>query len=148
MFRGSHHYTLDEKGRLVLPPPFREVIKADGGDKFRLTRMDNIIYGYSLNEWSKVEGRILEMTTKSANIRRFRRSFIGNAQDCQFDKQGRVLIPPMLRDAAKLEKEIVLVGDLDHFEIWRKDNWDLEEQALLNDMQSVEVRNEIAQLGI
>jgi MraZ protein len=145
---GSHHYTLDEKGRLVLPPPFREAIKADGGDRCMLTRMFNTIYGYSLNEWEQVKARILERANKNDEMRRVRRSFFGNAHDCQLDKQGRILIPPMLREAAKLEKEIVLVGDQDHFEIWRKDNWELEDQTVQNNMQNVEVRNEIAQLGI
>ncbi|MBI5062796.1 MAG: division/cell wall cluster transcriptional repressor MraZ [Desulfatitalea sp.] len=148
MFRGSSEYTLDDKGRLVLPPRFREVIRTGGGDMVMITQKDNALYGYTLSEWSKLEERILELSKKSDIMRRFRRSFVGKAQECPFDKQGRVLIPPTLREGAHLEKEIVLVGDLDHFEIWRKDNWELENKALENDMQSVEVRNEIAQLGL
>ncbi len=147
MFKGCHHYTLDEKGRLVLPPPFREVIRDAGGERVVLTRKSNIINGYSLNEWNILEQRLLEMSKKSDAMRRIRRSFIGNAHECPFDKQGRVLIPPMLREAANLEKEIVLVGDLDHFEIWRKDTWEQEQQTVQN-MQDPEVLNEIAQLGL
>lgn len=113
-----------------------------------ITQKGDALLGFTFNEWSQLEERILELSRKSDIMRRFRRSFIGNAQECTFDKQGRVLIPPTLRESAHLEKEIVLVGDLDHFEIWRKDKWDQEDQALKTDLQSVEVRNEIAQLGL
>lgn len=113
-----------------------------------ITQKGDALLGYTLNEWSKLEERILELSRKSDIMRRFRRSFIGNSQECSFDKQGRVLIPPTLRESAHLEKEIVLLGDLDHFEIWNKENWEQEEQAVQNQMQSVEVRNEFAQIGL
>ncbi|MFZ1986438.1 MAG: division/cell wall cluster transcriptional repressor MraZ [Desulfatitalea sp.] len=148
MFRGSSPHTLDEKGRLVIPSRFREVIRAGGGDVAMLTQWDKSVYGYTLSEWSKVEERILSMSDKSDTVRRFRRFFVGSAQECPFDRQGRVLIPPALRKYASLDKEIVLVGDLNHFEIWSKDNWELANKAIEDDMQKLEVRNEIAQLGI
>lgn len=148
MFRGSSPHTLDEKGRIVIPSRFREVIRAGGGDVVMLTQWGQSVYGYTLSEWSKVEERILSMSDKSDTVRRFRRFFIGGAHECPFDKQGRVLIPPALRNHAVLDKEIVLVGDLNHFEIWSKENWELENEAVQNDMQKLEVRNEIAQLGI
>jgi MraZ protein len=148
VFRGRHQYTLDEKGRLVLPPAFREEIRSKGGEIFMITQKGDTLLGFTFNEWSQLEERILELSKKSDIMRRFRRSFIGNAQECTFDKQGRVLIPPTLRESAHLEKEIVLVGDLDHFEIWSKDKWNQEDQTLKNDIQSPEVRNELAQLGL
>lgn len=148
MFRGSSPHTLDEKGRLVIPSRFREVIRAAGGDIVMLTQWDKSVYGYTLSEWTKVEERILSMSDKSDTVRRFRRFFVGGAQECPCDKQGRVLIPPSLRKYAALDKEIILVGDLNHFEIWSKENWDLANKAMEDDMQKVEVRNEIAQLGI
>ena len=57
-------------------------------------------------------------------------------------------MPPSLRDYAQLEKEIVLVGVLDHFEIWAQDNWEKENQRMEVDMQNEEVRNEISRLGL
>jgi MraZ protein len=106
------------------------------------------VYGYTLSEWTKVEERILSKSNTSDIVRRFRTIFVGSAQECTFDKQGRVLIPPALREFASLDKEIILVGDLNHFEIWSKENWALANKAMADDMQKVEVRNEIAQLGI
>lgn len=148
MFRGSSSHTLDVKGRLIIPARFRDVIRAGGGDAVMITRMDGSLFAYTLSEWSKIEERILSLAEKSDSMRRFRRVFVGGAHECPVDKQGRVLIPPALRAYAGLEKEVVLVGVLEHFEIWSQQNWDKENEAMEMDMQQVEVRNEIAKLGL
>lgn len=88
------------------------------------------------------------MAEKSENMRRFRRVFIGGAFDCPCDKQERILIPPTLREYAAFDREIVLVGVLDHFEIWSRENWDRENQQMEADMKKEDVRNEIAKLGL
>lgn len=148
MFRGSSFHTIDTKGRIIIPARFRDVIKADGADGVMVSRMDSCLVGYPFNEWRKIEAKILAMAEKSENMRRFRRVFIGGAFECNCDKQDRILIPPSLRQYAAFEKEIVLVGVLDHFEIWSRDNWDNENLNLEEDMKKEEVRNEIAKLGI
>ena len=148
MFRGSSFHTIDTKGRIIIPARFRDVIKADGADGVMVSRMDSCLVGYPFNEWRKIEAKILAMAEKSENMRRFRRVFIGGAFECNCDKQDRILIPPSLRQYAVFEKEIVLVGVLDHFEIWSRDNWDNENLNLEEDMKKEEVRNEIAKLGI
>ena len=148
MFRGSSFHTIDTKGRIIIPARFRDVIKADGADGVMVSRMDSCLVGYPFNEWRKIEAKILAMAEKSENMRRFRRVFIGGAFECNCDKQDRILIPPSLRQYAAFEKEIVLVGVLDHFEIWSRDNWDNENLTLEEDMKKEEVRNEIAKLGI
>ncbi len=148
MFRGYSYHTIDNKGRIIIPARFRDIIKANGGDCVMVSRMDNCLVGYPMEEWRNIESKILDMSEKSGNIRRFRRVFIGGASACNCDKQDRILIPQALREYAVLEKDIVLVGVLDHFEIWSRENWDLENTDLENDMQKEEVRNEIAKLGI
>ncbi len=113
-----------------------------------VTRMDRSLFAYALNEWSKIEDRIMALAEKSEHMRRFRRVFVGGAFECVCDKQGRVLIPPTLREYAELEKEIVLVGVLDHFEIWSRENWAKENELMENGMQQEEVRREISKLGL
>jgi MraZ protein len=103
---------------------------------------------FPFNKWHEIETKILSMAEKSAKMRRFRRVFIGGAFECNCDKQDRILIPPSLRQYAALDKEIVLVGVLDHFEIWSRDNWENENKVQEEDMKEEEVRNEIARLGI
>lgn len=148
MFRGSSIHSIDAKGRIIIPSRFRDVIRTGGSEAVMLTRMDKSLYAYALDEWGKIEKRILALAEKSDNMRRFRRVFVGGAFECGCDKQGRVLIPPTLRDYAQLDKEIVLVGVLDHFEIWARENWDKENELMEIDMQKEGVRNEIARLGL
>lgn len=147
MFRGSSFHTLDAKGRMIVPARFRDIIRANG-DGVMVSRMDSCLLAYTLPEWHRIENRILTLSEKSETMRRFRRVFIGGAFECSCDKQERILIPPSLRQYAGLEKEIVLVGVLDHFEIWSRDNWDRENSHMEDDMTKEVVRNEIAKLGL
>ncbi|NQT70845.1 MAG: division/cell wall cluster transcriptional repressor MraZ [Desulfobacteraceae bacterium] len=148
MFRGSSLHTIDLKGRIIVPARFREIIKADDNNGIMISRMDSGLVAYTLTEWRKIENRILSLAEKSDNMRRFRRVFIGGAFECPCDKQGRILIPPMLRQYAELSREIVLVGVLDHFEIWSREKWEKENLHMEKDMKKEEVRNEIAKLGL
>ena len=148
MFRGSSFHTIDAKGRLIIPARFRDVIRADGGERVMLSRMDGCVVVYVLEEWRRIETRILQLAQKNDNMRRFRRVFIGGAFDCNCDKQERILIPPLLREYAGLQKDVVLVGVLDHFEIWSREKWEHENQNLEKDLKQEEVRNEIASLGL
>ncbi len=148
MFRGSSFHTIDTKGRIIIPARFRDVIKADGSYGVMLSRMDGALIAYTYDEWRKIESRILSLAEKSESMRRFRRVFIGGSFECSCDKQDRILIPQNLREYAGFEKDIVLVGVLDHFEIWSRDSWNRENMDLEKDMKKEDVRNEIAKLGL
>ncbi len=148
MFRGSSFHNLDPKGRLIIPARFRDVLKQSSIDGLMVSMMDGALSCYTFEEWRKIEGRILDLSVKSEHMRRFRRIFIGGAHECMLDKQGRILIPPSLRQHAGLKKEVVLVGVLDHFEVWAKDIWAQEDDKLQNDMKDEDLRNEVAALGL
>ena len=148
MFRGSSFNTIDSKGRIIIPARFRDVIKAGGGDGVIVTRLDKALFAYTFDQWSKIESKVLAMSETSEYMRRFRRVFIGGASDCNCDKQGRILIPPVLRQYAEFEKEIVLVGQIVHFEIWSKENYEHEVVQMEEDMKKEAVSNEIAKLGL
>ncbi len=152
MFRGSSYHTIDDKGRINIPSRFRELIRNNGGNGLVLSGPgldEQGLVAYPYKNWEMVEDKILRMAEKSPSMRRFRRIFIGESAECSLDKQGRILIPQSLRDYAGLEKDIVLVGVLDHFEIWSLENWNEEKRKLHEeDMQDEEVSNEIARLGL
>ena len=148
MFRGSFFHTIDSKGRIIIPAKFRDVIKAQESNGVMVSRIDGGLVAYTYDEWRNIETRILSLAEKSENMRRFRRVFIGGAFECACDKQDRILIPQNLRQYAELDKEIVLVGVLDHFEIWSRKSWDRENIHLDKDMKKEDVRNEIAKLGL
>lgn len=146
MFRSSSFHTIDPKGRIIIPARFRNDIRAGGGDGVMVSNMDKTLYAYTFNEWQTIEKKIL--SAKSQHMRRFKRFFLGNACECPCDKQDRILIPQTLRTYAKLEKDIVLVGVLDHFEIWSRDQWDKENELMEEVMEKEEVREAIASLGL
>jgi MraZ protein len=148
MFRGSSFHTIDPKGRIIIPARFRDEIKESGSDSIMITRMDSCLFAYAHDRWHELEQKILHLHEKSEAMRRFQRFFIGGAQDCKCDNQGRVLIPPFLKQYSGLEKDIVLVGSLDRFEIWSRENWDRENGLMEKDLGNEQVRHEIAQLGL
>lgn len=152
MFRGSSYHTIDAKGRVNIPARFRELVKNNGGNGLILSGPgldEKGLVAYPYKHWEMVEEKILQMAEKSPAMRRFRRIFIGESAECPMDRQGRILIPQSLRDYASLEKDIVLVGVLDHFEIWSLENWNDEKRKLHEeDMKNEEVANEIARLGL
>ena len=148
MFRGSSFHNLDSKGRLIILARFRNVLKQSTVDGLMISKMDGALFSYTFEQWRKIEDSILNLARKSENMRRFRRIFIGGAHECSLDKQARILIPPSLRQYAGLNKEVVLVGVLDYFEIWAKENWAQEDEKLHIDMENEELRNEIAELGL
>ena len=113
-----------------------------------ISRMDRCLVAYPLEEWTKIETRILAMAEKSDAMRRFRRVFVGGAFECNCDKQERILVPAPLRQYAGLEKEIALVGVLDHFEVWSRASWESENLELEVDLKKEDVRAEIAKLGL
>ena len=147
MFRGTSHHTIDEKGRIIIPARFRDVIKANSSAGLMVSRKDKHLLVFTFEEWRKIEANIVAQAEKDDSMRRFIRFFIGAAVNCSCDKQDRILIPPTLRDYAGLQRDIVLVGVLDHFEIWSKNNYGEDHHAFEEDMQKEEVRNEIAGLG-
>jgi len=146
MFRSSSFHTIDPKGRIIIPARFRDIIRAGGGDGIMVSNMDSSLYAYTFNEWRGIEKKIL--SAKSRYMRQFKRFFLGNACECICDKQERILIPQSLREYAELEKEIVLVGVLDHFEIWSRERWNEENRKMEKEKEKEEVREEIASLGL
>lgn len=148
MFRGSSFHTIDPKGRLIIPTRFRDVIKASGYDGVMVTGWDHCLYAYTTEEWGKVEAKILKRDIKGDAMRRFQRKFVGGAVSCKCDRQGRILIPPFLKQYADLEKDVVLAGIVYRFEIWSTENWNREDEKLEEDLGKENVDNQIAELGL
>ncbi|ABW68599.1 division/cell wall cluster transcriptional repressor MraZ [Desulfosudis oleivorans] len=146
MFRGTSYHRIDPKGRIVIPSRFRDLIGADG--TAMITFFEGGLYAYTLEEWSKIEAKMVMLEKKGNQMRRFRRFFIGRASECQPDKQWRLLIPPELRQDAGLEEEIVLIGISDHFEIWSRAKWEEQKNLHEDDMNDEDFQNEIEKLGL
>jgi len=148
MFRGNSFHTIDDKGRIIIPARFKDVIRAGGGNGVMISRRNKGLHAYAYDEWGKIETRVMALTEKSEEMERFIRTFIGGAFDCSCDKQDRVLIPPALRNYADLDKEIVIVGLLKRFEIWSREHWENENKQQEEDLKREDVKREIARLGL
>ena len=130
-----------------MPSRFRELIKDEGGAGIILTTsMTQALSAYTFDEWEKVESKL--MKSKSPNASAIRRFFLGNSQRCNCDSQGRVLIPKSLRDYAGLDKDLMLVGLIDHFEIWDLNKWETENSNTINALKAGDFKDELADLGI
>jgi MraZ protein len=121
MFMGEYNHTIDAKGRLIVPAKFRESL----GDQFVVTKgLDGCLYAYPDSEWNNFEEKLKGLPLTNKNARQFTRFFLAGAAACEVDKQGRILLPQVLREFAKLEKDVVLVGVASRVEIWSKAVWD------------------------
>lgn len=119
MFRGKYRHNLDEKGRFSLPAKFREILRVKyGSENLIITNYPECLVAYPVKEWQKIEEKLLSLPWDVPEVREYVRYFLGSAEECSPDKQGRILLPQSLREEMKLEKEVILLGMLYHFEIW------------------------------
>ena len=121
MFMGEYNHTIDAKGRLIVPAKFREIL----GDNFIVTKgLDGCLFVYPNDEWTRFEEKLKSLPLTNKNARQFTRFFLAGAAACEVDKQGRILLPQVLREFASLEKDVVLVGVASRIEIWSRERWD------------------------
>ena len=120
MFMGEYNHSIDAKGRMIVPSKFRE----DMGEEIIITKgFDGCLYGYTKEEWKNIEEKFKTVHLTSKEARKFLRFFFSGAASCEVDKQGRILIPPVLREYAGLDKEVVTAGVFTRIEIWDKSRW-------------------------
>lgn len=121
MFMGEYNHTIDAKGRLIIPSKFREVL----GDEFVVTKgMDGCLFVYDNIAWQNFEAKLHTLPMIDKEARQFARYFLAGAASVELDKQGRILLPAVLREFADITKDAVLIGVGDRVEIWSKDRWD------------------------
>lgn len=121
MFMGEYLHTIDNKGRLTFPAKFRDLL----GETFVATKgLDNCLFVYTQGEWAMLEEKLKKLPMAKPEARAFVRFFFSGAAEVQCDKQGRVLLPPNLREHAALDKDVVVIGVSNRVEIWDKANWD------------------------
>lgn len=131
MFRGANAISLDAKGRLAMPSRYRDELSARGNGQLIVTidAVDPCLCIYPLPEWEQIEAKLRELPSLREESRRLQRLLIGNAVDLELDGNGRFLVPPRLRDYARLDKKAMLVGQLNKFQLWDEDTWNAVSEA-------------------
>ena len=120
MFIGEYQHNIDNKGRMIIPSKFREGL----GEHFVLTKgLDGCLFVYSIDEWKILEEKLRSLPLTSKDARAFVRFFFAGATECEFDKQGRIVIPGNLREYAGIVKEAIIIGVSNRLEVWSKEKW-------------------------
>ena len=121
MFMGTYYNSIDSKNRLIVPSKHRNRLAG----KCVLTKgLDMCLYIYSMEEWDKLTEKISELPESDPKVRKYIRDHYVNAVECEFDRQGRIVIPQQLIEYARIEKELVTMGAMKKIEIWSKEVWD------------------------
>ncbi len=143
MFMGEYNHTIDTKGRVIIPSKFREIL----GDEFVVTKgLDGCLFVYDMKEWTVFEEKLKSLPITNKDARQFARFFLAGAAAVETDKQGRILVPNVLREFADLNKDVVLVGVASRVEIWSKERW--EGTSNYDDMEEIAEHMESLGLGI
>ncbi len=125
MFRGVATFNLDAKGRMAIPAKFRKHLDASCEGRLVVTidHSDHCLQLYPLPEWEGVEKKLSELPSLNPQVRRLKRMLLGYATECEMDNNGRILLPAKLREFAGMDKNIVMIGQGNKFELWNEQTW-------------------------
>lgn len=143
MFRGEYSHTVDAKGRLIIPMKFREQL----GEECIVTRgLDGCLFIFESGEWEAYEEKLRKLPMTNKNARSFVRFLSGGATPCEFDKQGRILLPATLRKFAGIEKDVILAGLPNRIEVWSEQKWN--ENNNYEEIDMDEIAGHLTELGL
>jgi MraZ protein len=126
-FSGKYYYTVDPKGRIIIPAPFREIITSNYSSKLYITNapFDRCLFIYPMEEWNKLQEQIRTKPKSDEAIRFFLRRVIASATETEMDRQGRILVPIALREDANINSNVVMAGQIERIELWDRSEWDV-----------------------
>ena len=145
MFRGRFSHTIDTKGRVSIPATFRTELHRTSDHAPIVTNADGCLQLHPYEDWCKFEQELMTISSMDPDVQAYSRLMISGAQECAIDGQGRLLIPPYLREHAALGREVTLAGVGNLIEIWDKTRFDdalSRTQANFN-----EIASRIARMG-
>jgi MraZ protein len=146
MLRGNSPTKVDEKGRLKIPTIFRSEIEQEHGSEFYVTSLyGDSVRVYPFPVWNEIEQKISEAPSTNVAVKRFLRNTNYYGQMVSLDNQGRILIPPMLRESAQIRDEVTVMGALKYLEIW---NAEIFKKKMQDDPLTEADEQALSQLGI
>jgi MraZ protein len=124
VFRGATALSLDAKGRLAVPAKHRELLSVQSLGRLVLTAHPHrCLLLYPQPAWEPIQQKIMSLPSLEKQASLLQRLLVGYAEDAELDSAGRVLVSPVLREFAGLEKQVMLVGQGSHFEVWGQEGW-------------------------
>ena len=146
MLRGSHPARVDEKGRLKIPAAFLTELREDDGEEFFVTSFNGqFVRVYPLREWKRIEERLATTGSMDRVKRKFLNLVNYYGQVVTMDKQGRILIPGLVRETAAMKGEVMVLGQTTFLDVWNR-------QRLVDDMRknqlTADEENQLGQMGV
>lgn len=132
MFQGAAQLNLDGKGRLAIPARYRdELLSTCAGNLVLTADADGCLLVYPEPEWLPIRDKLNKLSSFNPRSRALQRLLVGHAENVVMDSAGRVLISPVLRNYAALDKNVMLIGQGNKFELWDDVKWQAQQQAAL-----------------
>ena len=135
MFVGTNKHSVDAKGRVIVPAKYRGEL----GREFYIIRDftgGNCLSVYPRDAWEELVGKLKKFPKSNLNAQRFVRSIVAGAETGEIDSQGRMLLKADLKEKTGIKKDVAIVGNIDHFDIWDVEKWeefDGESHEMLDD---------------
>lgn len=149
MFRGVNNLTLDAKGRLAIPSRYRDaLLEVCNGQVVVTIDRGYYLLIYPLPAWESIEHKLVNLPSLHPQVRELQRLLVGHATEVSMDSHGRVLLPPALREFARLERDVVLLGLMNKFELWDKSTWDARRESSLAGEHGGGLPEELARLSL
>ena len=144
MFMGTYNNSIDAKNRLIVPSKHREQL---GGRCVITKGIDRCLYIYPMSEWDRQMEKLSALPESDPKVRAFIRHMCGDAAECEFDKQGRIIVPGELKEYTGLDKNLVTIGAMRRIEVWGKETWESPENDE-NKMDRKEIAETLAEYGV
>ena len=140
VFRGATKVTLDAKGRMAIPTRYRERLSARCDGEIVVTvDKDQCLLIYPLPDWEELERKLVRLPSMNKIARNIVRIMVGYATEVEMDANGRVLVSRELRDFASLDKQAMLIGQGNKFELWDEEMWNTKRDAWLSEDEDGEL---------
>ena len=138
MFLSRYHHTIDTKGRLSIPGKYREVLAKHYGDVLVVAKdSEQCLVIHPMEEWKRLAEKIKAIPGTLQAVKDYKRFVHGEAVDCTLDRQGRILVPPDLREFAGFDRDVMLVGVDVHIEIWSLERWRTKSEQIAREIDRI-----------
>jgi MraZ protein len=147
VFLGQYQHTIDSKGRVSIPVRFREILNDRYEETLIVTTdLDLCLAAYPVEEWRLIIEKAKNLPQMRKEVKDWMRVFYSRAVECALDRQGRILVPPSLREHAKLNRQIVMLGMFNKIEVWDLKRW--KEKELQLSKNTEKISDALAELGL
>jgi len=149
VLRGATKVTLDAKGRLAIPTRYRERLATRcDGQLVATVDKDYCLLIYPLPDWEEIERKLMRLPSLDKRARRLQRLMVGHATEVDLDGHGRILLSRELREFAGLDRQAVLLGQGNRFELWDEERWNETRDGWLNDVDDADLSAQLETLTL